>query len=590
MQELKKTSELLQRDIVFISTKAVNSDRAKCINLCEQLESNGIKYWSMHKNNIQLEQNNWQRNINQALSRSVVFVSLISKDVFQRGTDKLCPEMRKELDDFKRMMSIDSQLKIIPVQLFEGSSVAVSRDDGDSINYTYADILGETLEIGTSGNLFYNIDNVISVIRSCLAVFKEHCLVNYINNLRKRTVFLELQNYCLQRDCISSKVSDYILNSNELSPNKSTAEFHIVTNEFWHYDFTALATLAIAENISKHGNKYIYYYPMGRGETRGNSKRDFDRLKSRVSAYISRNDDAVKEFDMWLRARIGEAHNLVYFLKHDFYGAAITYIIEKFEFKNQESLKNFSEVINSLPYQDRGIVLENPILIKWLTAKEFIEPRSWGILKRNIDLFKSIIKIIRYDEASGTLTFKNRFAASLVQKLEYIIDLFDFSEWFTGKEENEHYSEILDRLIDDRYISNISQTRTWIESGNGVVSGARLNSEESPDPDEIIIRNLIGIEVPDDTPIYMCYNFCMYVSANHAYPTVAWYECDSASNIPKTNIDENIFVFAPTSPTFDNASVFKNAYRTLIDSIPNAKEYLKRNKCNYIINILYGEE
>ncbi len=589
MQELKKTSEILQRDIVFISTKAVASDKTACLKLCDQLDSSGIKYWCMHKNNIQLEQNNWQKNINQALSRAVVFVLLISKDVFQKGAAKLSSEIRNEFDVFKGMMTTDNQLRIIPVQLFEGSSVEVSRDCG-SITYNYGDILENTLESVVSGDLFYNLDNVIPTIRSSLDTYKEQILVKHINDLRKRTVFLELQDYCLQRKCISSKVSDYILNSRELSPNNQTAELHIVTNEFWHYDFTALATLAISENIRKHGIKYIYYYPMGQGEMRGNAKRDFERLKNRVATYICRDDVAVKEFDMWFRSRIAEAHKLVDFLKHDFYGSAIGYIIEKFEFKNEELLKRFSAVIHSFPNQDRGNIVENPILTKWITAKEAIDDRYWLNLERNIKNFKSIIEIIRSAEESEEITFKNRFAASLVKNLECIIDLFDFSEWFTGKKDNEHYSEILDRLIDDNYIPYISETRTWIEFGNGVASGARINSEDSPDPYEIINKNLIGIEIPHNIPIHMCYSFCMYISDNHAYPTVAWYDCDSDSDTHATNIEENIFIFAPERITTNDANAFKNAYRMLIDCIPQAKEILKNNKCNYIINVLYGEE
>ena len=587
MQELNNLNELYKRDIVFISTKDTPDDKVECLKLCETLEANGIKYWCMHKNNINLDVNNWQINIKMALARTAVFVILISEKVFAAYNITLSTELRDEVNTFREMMNQDNSLALIPVQLFKGSSVSVLRDGG-IIEYYYTDILEKSLGLHTSGDKFYKIDNVLSTIQSIIKKYKERCIIKHINDLQKKTVFLELQDYCLQRKCISSKVSDYILNSRELSPNNKTAELHIVTNDFWHYDYTSLATLAISENI-RNGVKYIYYYPKGCGEHCGYAQQDFNKLKSRVSKYIHREDFAVNEFDMWFRARICEAHKLVDFLKQDFYGSAINYIIEKFEFKNAEHEEQFKKVIHSLPYQDRGNVLENPVLIEWLEAKENIDERSKRKLEKNIDVFKSIISIISSAEMAGEITFKNRFAASLVKKLEYIIDLFDFSEWFTGKKENDRYSEILDRLIDDTCIPYISETRTWIETENGPASGARVNSEDSPDPDEIIKKNLIGIEIPDDIPIHMCYSFCMYINESHAYPTVAWYDCDSDSETHVTNIDENIFVYAPDKTKTSDANAFKNAYRLLIDNIPGARKMLSDNDCRYILGVLYGE-
>ncbi len=573
-------NDLIERDIVFISTKGNKEpDKTECLKLCEQLNENGIKYWCMYKNNIGLDDGNWQEDVAKTLPRAIVLIVLISKNVFSGGSEELSREISNEVCQFRRMMETDSSLSVMPIQLFDGNHVIVTRDGDNEATYTHMQILRDSLGLSNTGTRFYKIENSVLEIKKRLKKYSEQSIVKYINKQEQRSVFLKLQNYCLQKKCQSSKVSDYILNSREIAPALTTSELHIVTNEFYHYDFTALATLAISENIRSGRAKYIYYYPAG------TARRDFGLLKNKVTSFLRRDDNAVIGFDMWLRARLNEAHQLVAFLENEFYGPSINHIMSRFDFRDETLEQQFGNVISKIPYQDRGNICEYKVLTNWLKAREQISEGDFGNLTKYIDIFREIIKVIDAAENQGVITFKDRFAASLVKKFKRIIYLFDFSTWFTRETENSDYKKVLDKLFDDRDVPYISETRAWVERGNGVAAGAKIDDEGELSPDEIIDKNLIGIEIPDNTFLDMCYSFCLYVSADER-PRVAWYDCDSDTDDNKTDIDENIFVFAPDVPRADDEREFKNAYKTLILQIPGAKDILESKGCKYILDVL----
>ena len=317
MRDTINLNQLCKRDIVFISTKNHEEDKIQCLRLCEMLEKAGINYWCMHKNNINLDQNDWEANIDVALERTVVFVILISENLFSLGQPNLTVQLRNELNDFKNMMKQDKGLKIIPVQLFEGNSVTIVRND-KRFEYNYTDILEKLLAFETSGNLFYTIDKVEPLVVEIINYYKEQCLFKHIERLERKSILLELQDYCLRKQCMATKVSDYILTSREFSISQS-AELHIITNDFLHYDFTPLAKLAIAKNIKEKTIKYIYYYPKSKNA-------DFKQLKEEIKEYALAGRKYYVEIDKWLRAKICKAHNLELIRVENSYARRYNYI------------------------------------------------------------------------------------------------------------------------------------------------------------------------------------------------------------------------------------------------------------------------
>lgn len=375
-------------------------------------------------------------------------------------------------------------------------------------------------------------------------------------------LFLNMQNECIQKHCITDRISDYILKSNELSSAEGLFELHIMSNELRQYDFTVISTLAIAMNIQKKV-KYIYYLPES-------SLSDFSQLKSRVKRFIKKDKQAMVEIDSWIRSRILENHNVTRFIQKDISGQRPSEIVSvSFTYLKDDLKKNLQEKLSSLELKGGRIFISEDVF-SWIRGETLPDNKA------SIDNFISIVESINnYILSCGTIY--DPIAMRMEEVFSLMIRLYYFSKILVDGEKMTNENDIFNHVFDDEEIVGINQLRNWISTPCEKISEKSI--------DDILEQNLISIDLSHTPIIKPCYSFCLYVQGNNKRDvSLAWYTCHSDSEGSQRSMDNYITVYAPTP---EHASKERDRlidmYQKVIDYTPGARRMLEEIGSNLLL-------
>ena len=370
---------------------------------------------------------------------------------------------------------------------------------------------------------------------------------------------MEIQNMCLMRRCTTKRVSEYITESSELDLQRDAAEFHILTNQMHHYDFTTISSLAIAKNITM-GNEYVYYYP-------AECHQIFKSLCDQVEHFLLCDNEFGKKVAEWIRQYWSEKeknatdnNSIIGRIKH-FSSSWRT--PEKFLNDFDESIRDdvrdaITTMLEGMELDEYGVVHED--ISGWINPSgcKCVKPGKIIRCVRKIEEAMEKLKALGVNPNDY-----GRFSAFLE-----IVDLYYLSKQLENIEEN--------RELDERLVAKYMSDKTpgapvilqWIQNG------------ACQDVKKTIEQNLIGIAL-GSARVVPCYNFCIVVptsrnkSANNEV-SIAWYTCHSDISEAGGTVDSYITVYAndKSHEDADLKNGLVRAYLGLIEDTGGARERL----------------
>lgn len=351
-------------------------------------------------------------------------------------------------------------------------------------------------------------------------------------------------------------VSDYILQSNELTHKESGYELHIVTDEIDNYDLTVLSSMAIALNLQKNV-RYIYY---------GSNKNrfSFNNLKEVVRGFIVKDEKSRRKVDRYIRYRFNrkkELTDLIDYLDKKFYSDFIDAFPTKIKI-----LEHYKQYLFR-----RDIFKETENINKWLRGKSD-KDYNYGQIKH----FNNFLQSIVINEEQN-----KKYLAVVLRKLSSDFDnLVRFSDWNVGNDALE--KKEIDNLEDHLYVSD--EIREWIgydeEGGSVPLEDSFVNE---------ILQNMCYIEIgekDEDLP-NVSYSFCLFYE-NERFLS-AWYRTakgittsqtgDSADYEAESDLDNDLIMY--TANNADNDQ-FIEMFRFFLESSSTIRSKLKEINCSIL--------
>ena len=400
----------------------------------------------------------------------------------------------------------------------------------------------------------------------------------------ERYELMELLNSCIkEKDCKSRLVSEYIFGSGELSADSSSAEYHILSDELESYDFTAISTFAIANNVNRD-NKYVYYLAT-------NKVHLFNQLRERVAHYLKRDGVFKEEMEKWIRKTWIEKKQL----KTDFcetLGVAINNIIEAyFKFSEDEidQKKELQALFKALDEKRNGNILLPDSVMNWFAIKSFVK----DIDDEELDAFAKKVDAI--------LDFATKHERNIVNtnakkrnEILYVLEMFSvmyhFSQYMIHGIELD--KETQDTIFDpkvfahDQSIAELKKQKKNVEVLKNWITGLTVIDPNSID--KKLEENLLYVDLGCEPKIKLCYSFCLYIHTKKSNGNdvtkaeMSWYACNEAFEIAKEQATEGIvdtvmFIYTPQNDAVKTQQLFIVLQKLIAD---NAKAQMTLSKAN----------
>ncbi len=544
MNEIYK--ELDVKNLVFLSFFSENYEKyVKAIH--NFLASKEIPFYCM-KNNVTNESNLYTSNNfvdeeAKAIKKTSLFIAFIDNAYFNSE------ECRRECDLIKK--EIESSVIKPKFMIFY---IDIKCQDSIIRQSWYLSSLHNDRNIYEDLNTasYETICNTIL----CEYQYKEIEFLNYKYHYEKLMSNVILNSLKGEYECTT--VSDYILTSKELTCQQEGYELHIITDEIYNYDCTALSSMAIASNIQKKV-KYIYY---------GSSTNShlFDTLKEIIKCFIAKDEKSRRRVDRYIRYKFEKKHNII---------GNIDFLAKL----------HYEVLYNALTDEKRKILKKyKTLLFKKEIFNGFDNLKCW-LLGEDNDYYKYQNIQILYKFLSEILYNEEHNEYYLIKELKFLFSylkpLIEFSDWHIGQTT---LSEDKIRELEDQ-LDVQEEIRDWI-GYEGLSGQNRLDQEQI---DEIVAQNMIYIEINQNDNLPMItHSFCLFFDKSSI--RCAWYRTSSLiGTFTGLSIDNNLIIYnVPENEKRD----FINMYYKIMNSSKDIQsklqsvdsrvyEFLRKVVCNY---------
>ena len=367
---------------------------------------------------------------------------------------------------------------------------------------------------------------------------------------------MNIQNKCLRRRCTTQKVSDYIINSKELDLRPDSYEYHILSNQLHHYDFTTLSSLAIATNIQKN-NEYVYYYPDDHSET-------FERLRDQIRHFLCCDNMFGSKVAEWVRYCWAEKYAPVARMKElkSVWETNPGSILNGFDKQTKANLSECVKTLINEIHLDRGIPCD---VCNWVNVNKSSDVNTTNVLR----FVKKVKRVLDEFERSG-LDYRN---VPALTPFADVVEMYILCEQLESLESGEGLDEdLVNKYMDDSTPGSESLLK-WINGG------------PIQDYENILNNNLIGINLGSAPSVELCYNFCIVVPTGNGngsvldnHVSIAWYTCHNDISVLDDTVDSNITVYS-SEKNHEDAEIksqLVNVFVEIINSTPSARTRLER--------------
>lgn len=415
------------------------------------------------------------------VNESSYFLLIIGPECLEskEGTDWY----KEEIDIALERLANKEDIQIIPI-LTGGVKLDSSSWKSNWISFEKYKKIAElqSIIIGQGDNINDKIDGLIKLIKLPL------CSTSLLTLLKKSV-----------SDCQSQSILEYIIKSEEMNMHAGS-QMQLLTDNLKNYDFSPIAKIAIANNISNN-SKYIYYTPKS-------CEDEFLILKRSIGEYITRAEPANKEIDKWIKKK---------FLYNNLIVRSIANLSglkkEHFDKNLPDSCKD-----NLLHDDVLGIYFKYDHNMEEIFSIDFFIDWLEGNSERNAEIDNCLLRIKKIKEC---IESEDKLKAEWSKCIQYLELVEEISDWVTMKNTDNLDSEAVQKNC--RKFKVPQSVVQWL--ANGLPKGKNL---------EDILENIEHYVLsPADLPFIPCHSFSLFYDQNNQPIAGSWY---TASNELSTNM------------------------------------------------------
>ena len=404
---------------------------------------------------------------------------------------------------------------------------------------------------------------------------------------------LRVLNKCVQLGSVPQTIGQYTITSGEMSANAGS-EIHILTNEMYNYDFTAMSSLTIAINVAR-GVHYYYYGTSKDEET-------FNVFKQRIGNYLQTSLKAKNNVVAWIRQAKCDVKTFGEFLNIISINRTIRGIVghllmqcNQYDEKNATILQQCEEGCLKVK---RTVTIDTPLnfdktrLCDWISGKIFTDESK---IYRLIENLSVLLKPLKNDLEISNKAFIKEF----ITKLEALNNMALLTRWqatpddweFVPSEEEKEqlidYFKYKDRTIGGSVKANTiisEQIEEWIKTKEGEIIGVK-NGEFVEQDIERHKSNIHFCLISDNNPYVLAYSFVLFLDynpRNMGRDAAAWYTTYARSDNPSVDAIDNAILMVDIEATHNLYSEIQAVFRQLIVSNETALAELKKSKSNIL--------
>ncbi|MBO4252102.1 MAG: hypothetical protein J5911_05545 [Clostridia bacterium] len=407
-----------------------------------------------------------------------------------------------------------------------------------------------------------------------------------IGYFRRKDYCLTVLNKCIQRASVPQKtIGVYTNTSGEMNAD-SKSEIHVLTNEWYNYDFTTMSSLTIAINTKK-GVKYCYYAPERyRGVV--------DTFKEVLKDYYNKSFKAREKVVAWIRMSKSEHYYLDEFLS-SVTNKPIRNIISSLLAScgdDYYSNERIDSILNNCKEGNTLINLsvDKNSLNKWIHGERINNPRTIMRFLRNLGI---LLNAIKSDES----LYRNAIINSFCSKLELLFNMYLLVQWQTGLDEEKQHSfteEETSAIINYFKYKDSSAAHDlpnnliisepfekWLRPSNeeglvGVIPEGKDNDVDK------YLQNILFLPIDEEMSLTLAYSFTLflgYAPNGGTYDeSAAWYTTVSDNRSRYTEKIDNGLFMVDIGPTDELFPEIKEIFKRIIFASENIRNKLKEKQ------------
>lgn len=405
---------------------------------------------------------------------------------------------------------------------------------------------------------------------------------NLSSNINEANKLLQILNKCVQFGSVSQTVGKYTMTSGEMTAPEGS-EIHILSNEMYNYDFTAMSALTISI-ATKRGVKYFYY-------ATDEEKEKFDSFKERIRYYYTKSLKSRQKVVAWIRqAKSNTAmfDDLFFITKTNRTLREIIKVLLT-QCGKENKIKDVELAIGNSYNLDKQLNTDEVKLKRWISGEIMNDESS---IYKWINAMSLLIKPILQDDELKT----NNYIRDFIRKIEYINNMALLSRWQLSPKDwtialsDDDQEELINffKWKDENDKENTciitDEIEFWLKSDEEIV-GASGGEFIEQDVDSYL-NNIVFCEVENNKPYELAYNFCIFIGYEPKRRTpntaAAWYTTYSANNSKDCEIiDNDLFMvdIGAHQQVFDD---LKGVFIGLILNNDQTMKTLKKNKSKMI--------
>lgn len=401
---------------------------------------------------------------------------------------------------------------------------------------------------------------------------------------------LKILNQCVQLGCVPQTIGQYTITSGEMSANVGS-EIHILTNEMYNYDFTAMSSLTIAINTQR-GVQYYYY---------GTSKEEksYQELRQRIYHYHIKSFKAIERVVAWIRQAKCDAKSFGEFLDIISVNKTIKDIIVHIlaQCNQYEKLSTILGLCEDC-CKTKKTTVDTPLsfdkarLCEWISGKIFNDESR---IYRLIDILSVLVDPLKSDAEIRNKAYTKEF----LTKLEALHNMALLTRWLRTpddwtvdldeyeKEQLLNYFKYKDEAIGSSLKSNIiisEQIENWLKPKKGEIIGVS-NQEFTEQDAERYLKNIHFCLVEENSPYVLAYNFVLFLDYNPrniGRDAAAWYTTYVTNDNPSDGAIDNHLFMVDIEAKHKLYTEIQTIFRQLIVSNDAALEELKKYNSNIL--------